>query len=240
MWDLKPINKLVIFLYTKVHLSLVPDSVTWAAHLKIQVHCVTSIPLYLLSRKGLPSTQFWVTTVCLSVVLPGARGAPGKTPLLQLASQTIARVRSANTTLPFRVPRKCFVGTSHAVTLNNTKLVLVSPDLLQWIRAASSGSSQLKPCVREEFGYEGSGCCCLLAQIPAVPPVLTLHHRHKRQESAQSQPCVRKIVQITLPSQVPWQSCGEQPGIVSHILRSCVHSRLKLSKMWTETWCLRA
>lgn len=51
---------------------------------------------------------------------------------------------------PFGVPRKCFVGTSHAVTLNNTKLVLVSPDLLQWIRAASSGSSQLKPRVSEK------------------------------------------------------------------------------------------
>lgn len=51
MWDLKPINKLVIFLYTKVHVLPVPDSVTCAAHLKIQVHCVTSIPLYSIVKK---------------------------------------------------------------------------------------------------------------------------------------------------------------------------------------------
>lgn len=51
MWDLKPINKLFIFLYTKIHLLPVHDSVTCTAHLKIQVHCVMSIPLYSIVKK---------------------------------------------------------------------------------------------------------------------------------------------------------------------------------------------
>lgn len=126
MWDLKPINKLFIFLYTKVHLLPVPDSVTCAAYLKIQIHCVTSIPLYSIVKK-MSAKYPILSNHSLPISRPSRRTWGSRENAAAPAGiSDIAHVRSPNTTLPFGVLRKCFVGTSHAVTLNNTKLVLES------------------------------------------------------------------------------------------------------------------